>query len=136
MLQVAALIEKIADAIIRQEGEPYTSTNPGNLRGAPWITPLPTIVNGGIVNGFWKPATRAIGEAGLVHLVALHVAQGNSLEDFIGGHPGVYAGFAPGADGNKPNVYIENVVKWVGEQGITIDPTQPLWNYIEIELPT
>ena len=93
---------------------------PANLRGAPWFK------NPIIKDGFWLPSSRAMGVAGLAHLVALHVAQANSLSAFIAGSPGVYAGFAPGADGNKPLIYIANVMEWanIPDQDIA------LFNYI------
>ena len=114
------LIQRIVNAMLLQEGMSLTYSNPMNLRGAPWLT-SPTIAA-----GFWRPATRAEGVAGGAHLVALHIAQGNSVTDFIAGHPGVYAGFAPGADGNKPDVYIANVCAWAGIP----DATVPMWNFI------
>lgn len=113
-------IEAIREAIIRQEGEPVTAMNPGNLRGAPWLT------NPTICVGFWAPTSRNQGIAGLDHLIALHRAQGNSLTDFIAGHPGIYAGFAPGADGNNDAVYIADVMKWTG----ILDANAPLWEYV------
>jgi len=113
-------IEQIRAAIIRQEGAPPTAFNPGNLRGAPWL------VKPVIADGFWLPASRQIGIAGLDHLIALHRAQGNTLTDFIAGHPGVYAGYAPGADNNKPGKYIVDVMAWTGIP----DPTVPLWNFV------
>ena len=118
-------IESIRAAIMRQEGKPVNPTNPGNLRGAPW---LGSILTGPVVmlNGFWNPATIREGIAGLDHLIALHRAEGNSLTDFIAGHPGVYAGFAPGGDGNNDPVYIADVMKWTG---IT-DANAPLWDYL------
>ena len=115
------LIQLIVNAIIRQEGEPVTAHNPGNLVGAPWL-PQPVPMRG----KFWYPASRAEGVAGLAHLVALHVAQGNSLTDFIQGIPGVYAGFAPGGDGNNDSVYIQNVMTCTGIPSAT----NPLWDYM------
>jgi hypothetical protein len=114
------LITRIVNAIIKQEGEPALADNPGNLRGAPWL-PNPIIVR-----GFWKPTSRAEGVSGLAHLVALHAAEGNTLTDFIAGHSGVYAGFAPGADGNNDEIYISDVMKWAEVP----DANQPLWNFI------
>ncbi len=113
-------IEAIREAIIRQEGAPPLAHNPGNLRGAPWLThPV-------IADGFWLPTSRQMGVAGLDHLIALHRAQGNSLTDFIAGHPGVYAGFAPGADNNNDAVYVKNVMTWAGIP----DATVPLWDFV------
>jgi hypothetical protein len=113
-------IEAIRGAIMRQEGAPPTAHNPGNLRGAPWL------VNPVIADGFWLPSSRNMGIAGLDHLIALHRAQGNTLTDFIAGHPGVYAGFAPGADHNQPAVYIANIMKWTGIP----DAMVPLWEWV------
>ncbi len=114
------LIQRIVLAMIRQEGMPADYPNPMNLRAAPWLSaPL-------IHNDFWRPTSRAIGVAGGAHLVALHIAQGNTLTDFIAGHPGVYAGFAPGADNNDPATYIAHVQAWAE---IT-DATVPLWNFL------
>ena len=119
------LLQRIVNAMIRQEGMAHDYANPGNLRGAPWLSaPL-------IQNGFWKPVSRAVGVAGLAHVVALHIAQGNSLTDFIGGHPGVYAGFAPGADKNDPVSYIAHIAEWAEIPSATL----PLWNFIE-QVPT
>lgn len=114
------LIQRIVNAIIRQEGMSPHFMNPGNLRGAPWLA------NPTISGGFWHPESRAVGVAGLAHLVALHVAQGNSLTDFIAGHPGIYAGFAPSADHNNSAVYVADVKNWAAIQ----DESAPLWNYI------
>ena len=102
------LIQRVVAAIIRQEGEPEWAVNPGNLRGAPWLLTKPVIDD----KNFWKPTTRAEGIAGLAHLFALHLAQGNTLRDFIAGHPGIYAGFAPGADHNDDAAYIAHVQEW------------------------
>ncbi len=114
------LIQRIVNAIIRQEGMKPDYVNPGNLRGAPWLAaPL-------IINNFWRPVSRNVGVAGLAHLVALHIAQGNTLTDFIAGHPGIYAGFAPGADKNDPAAYIANVKLWAKIP----DENLPMWNLI------
>jgi len=128
------LIERIVSAIIRQEGAKTDSTNPGNLRdcpwfpiltknGKPWIPPLadpkPAFVryypdtrdaNGETEyvefrGGFWIPRTRAEGVAGLAHVVALHIAQGDSLEKFI-------STYAPSADHNNTSAYIAHVQEW------------------------
>lgn len=94
------LIERIVDAIIRQEGEPADALNPGNLRGAPWLT-NPVIDN----DGFWVPVSRAQGVAGMAHVVCLHIAEGNSIAQLI-------EDWAPGSDGNNTAQYIANVVSW------------------------
>ena len=118
---IGDLIQRVVNAIIRQEGEGPDSLNPGNLRLAPWYP------NAVIENGFWKPPSRIAGEAGIAHVFALHLAQGNTLTDFIAGHPGVYSGYAPGADGNKPAVYIADVMAWTGVPSAT----EPMWDFLE-----
>ncbi len=119
------LIQRIVNAMIRQEGMAHDYANPMNLRGAPWLSaPL-------IQSGFWKPVSRSVGIAGGAHVVALHISQGNSLTDFIAGHPGVYGGFAPGVDHNDPATYIKNVSEWAEIPDVNL----PLWNFIE-QVPT
>ena len=115
------LVQSVVNAIIRQEGEPITALNPGNLRGAPWLTNAPIDKN-----GFWIPVSRAAGVAGLAHLLTLHIAQGNTLTEFIAGHPGVYAGFAPGSDGNNDAAYIKDIMMWAAVPNALL----PMWNYL------
>jgi len=112
------LIQRITEAIIRQEGEPLTALNPGNLRFAPWLT------NPKIVNGFWVPDSRKEGIAGVAHCVALHIAEGHSLA-FMIGDP--VRGWAPKADHNNTIAYIKNIKTWAEIP----DENAPLWNYIE-----
>lgn len=76
-------------------------------------------------NGFWLPRSRAEGVAGAAHVVALHIAEGDSLSQLIGGKPG-YGGWAPVSDGNKTAEYIANVKNWAGIP----DEKLALWNYI------
>ena len=73
------LIERVTNAIFRQEGMGPTYKNPGNLRGAPWFA------NPEITNGFWQPLSRAQGVAGAAHVVALHIAKGDSLRKLLTG---------------------------------------------------
>lgn len=108
------LIERIVNAIIRQEGMSPDYPNPGNLRGAPWLT------NPTIINNFWVPDSRGEGVAGAAHLVALHVAEGNSLAQLI-------RIWVPASDGNETDVYIEHVKEWASIP----DELQPLWNFIQ-----
>jgi len=71
------LIQRIVEAIIRQEGMPSNWTNPGNLRAAPWLS------NPVIHNGFWIPVSRSQGIAGIAHCVALRIAMGENLAQLI-----------------------------------------------------
>lgn len=106
------LIQRITEAIFRQEGMPVDYPNPGNLRAAPWLT------NPTIENGFWMPASRSEGMAGAAHVVALHVAEGDSLRKLI------YR-WAPPTD-NQTETYLANVAEWA-----TIpDVDAPMWNYL------
>lgn len=114
---IGNLIERISNAILRQEGESPTHPNPGNLRSAAWV------VKPKIVNSFWVPTSRAQGVAGVVHVVALRVARGESLRQLI-------TAWAPPYDGNNTELYIRNVSKWAG----IVDVDTPLWNLLEIQL--
>ena len=108
------LITRIVKAIFAMEGMSPTYSNPGNLRGAPWrVNPL-------IAGGFWRPATRAEGVAGAAHVVALHIAEGNTLTQLI-------SIWAPEADGNNTAQYILNVKA----AAAIPDENVPLWNFIE-----
>lgn len=92
------LVQRLVNAIIRQEGMGISHPNPGNLRFAPWLqNPL-------IVNNFWVPATRQQGIAGAAHVVALHIAEGNSLTQLI-------SIWAPASE-NNTQTYIQNVAEW------------------------
>ena len=108
------LITRIVNAIIRQEGNSPNSWNPGNLRGAPWY-PQPIISTG----GFWIPPSRNAGVAGAAHVVALRIAEGQSLAQLI-------SAWAPESDGNATAAYIQNVKAWAEIP----DETVPLWNFI------
>jgi hypothetical protein len=113
------LIQRITNAIFRQEGMGLDHQNPGNLRGAPWLhgTPYAQIAMAG---GFWCPTSRAQGIAGAAHVVALHIAEGNSLKQLI-------SIWAPASDNNNTTAYIANVKNWAQIP----DENLPLWNYIQ-----
>lgn len=138
-----SVIDGLVAGIIRMEGEPLTSTNPGNLRDAPWfpgsyghrtyydgVTPLKYNIR-----GFWVPRTRQEGVSGLEHDVWLHVCEGWTLVEFIAGRPlknvanpeiVIYmGGYAPASDGNDPVKYVASLVQWLGG---TLNPNLPLWD--------
>lgn len=92
---------------------PSTYANPGNLRRAPWLR------NSTVVNNFWLPASRAEGIAGAAHVVALHIAEGNTLAQLI-------SIWAPPSDNNNTVAYITHVKEWAAVP----DENVPLWNYI------
>lgn len=107
------LISRIASAIFRQEGMAADYPNPGNLRGAPWLSRVT------LRNGFWVPGSRAEGVAGAMHLIALRIAEGQTLTQLI-------SAWAPPSDGNQTQVYIEHVKEWAAIP----DENTPLWNYL------
>jgi len=107
------LIQRITNAIIRQEGAPIVALNPGNLRGAPWMSSPP------IKNGFWVPPSREAGIAGIAHVVALRIAMGQSLTQLI-------SAWAPPSDHNDTAAYIANVKSWCSIP----DETKPLWDFL------
>lgn len=117
---------------------PADCTNPGNLRDCPWFAMRPGTKtefegryypDGERVNysvpphdksgaGFWKPRERAEGVAGAAHVVALHIAEGNTLEQLI-------SIWAPPTDNNDTATYIRNVAEWAAIP----DAATPLWNF-------
>ena len=123
------LIGRICEAIFRQEGMGPDHTNPGNLRDAPWfpgsyqqrfyLGPAPQ-AKLKFVKGYWVPRTRMEGIAGAAHVVALHIAKGETLSQLI-------HGWAPAGDGaNDPKVYVEHVKEWAAIP----DENEPLWTYL------
>lgn len=117
---MTTIIERITEAIFRQEGHDPEFKNPGSLRGAPWLThPI-------IENGFWVPFTRSQGVAGAAHVVALRIAMGQSLRQLI-------SAYAPPGDHNNTEAYIKNVSEWADIPNVDV----PLWSYIEApKIPT
>lgn len=147
---MADLIERIVNAIIRQEGQSPTALNPGDIRDPVWFPGQPPVtVNGvvtshrkyfdgslvmykpqGAIQSFWVPRSRAEGLAGIYCQVAIHVREGDSVTDFIGGSAH-YQGYAPSSDNNKTDIYIRNVCAWAEIP----DAKAPMWNYLE-QIPT
>lgn len=140
------LVERIVNAIVRQEGRPPDDVNPGDLRDPVWFPGHPPTISDGVVTShrtyydgskvgyrlqigtgepFWVPSSREAGIAGLTHIVSLHLAEGDSLSELIQGS-GHYAGFAPSRDGNQTAEYIAHIVEWAGLP----DATQPMWNFL------
>ena len=119
------LIEAIANAIASAEGFfvagalPNRNNNPGDLRAAPWLT------HPAVSNGFWTANSVGAGVAGLLHQIALDIARGQSLRQFI------YA-WAPPSDGNNTANYLNETVRRLAAQGFTIDPEKPLQEYLEV----
>lgn len=105
------LIHGIAKAIAAMEGFGSPSSvarrnnNPGNLRK--WGN-VPQ------EDGFARFPSEAAGWEALRSQISRNVKRGLTLREFFGGKPGVYAGYAPSADGNHPANYAEFVAHKVG----------------------
>jgi len=121
------LIQRIVNAIFREEGAPPTAFNPGNIRpvyvknAAGVLVPTIPWLHGTVrvLNGFWLPDSRAQGIAGAAHCVALRIAEGQTLAQTL-------SAWAPPSDGNNTAAYIANVKQWTG----IADENVPLYTLI------
>jgi len=118
MIGLGDLTDQIAQAIYQMEGSGPTTiatrnNNPGNLRSGPGQI--------GTNGGFAVFPDMATGWAALDNQINLNISRGLTLNQFFGGLPGVYAGYAPSADSNNPSAYATFVANQVG-----IDPNTPL----------
>ena len=104
---LGGIVQDLAAAIARQEGANAAYNNPGNLRAGPGQV-------GTSPNGIAIFPDYATGEAALERQVQLNINRGLTLDEFFGGKPGVYAGYAPSADSNRPELYASNVSQWTG----------------------
>lgn len=86
--------------------------NPGNLRR--WERRLNA-------SGYANFASNKEGFMALYAQILLNVLRGVNTYEFFGGKPGVYSGYAPASDRNKPKLYAEFVAKRLG-----IDPSVEL----------
>lgn len=100
------LSDGIAQSIAQMEGYNTPGTvarrnnNPGN------------IMSGGTFRTY---PTEADGWGALCNQIRLNIGRGLTLEEFFGGRPGVYAGYAPaGHGGNDPAAYAAFVASRVG----------------------
>ena len=114
---MTAFVDSLATAIATFEGFFKTGTvaqrnnNPGNLRSGPGQTG--TDAGGYAI--FPDPAT---GWAALDNQVTANINRGLTLQEFIGGKPGVYPGYAPSADNNNVASYVSFLS---GKLGISPD---------------
>lgn len=117
------LLYKLASAIATAEGYfvvgsvPRRNNNPGDLRGAPWLT------SPKIINHFVQFSNPASGISGLYHQIALDIARGVSLR-------GLIEKWAPPSDGNNTLNYLSETARRVGIENLD----QPLQELLEIEL--
>ncbi|HXR75137.1 MAG TPA: hypothetical protein VN737_04120 [Bryobacteraceae bacterium] len=108
----AALVDALSNAIAKFEAgdkaDPVSrrNNNPGNLR---WWGNYP------VVNGYAKFPDWETGMEALRQQVRTNVfGRGLNLEQFFGGKPEVYPGFAPAKDENDPESYANTIGKWLG----------------------
>jgi hypothetical protein len=113
-LGASDLVSQLASAITRQENANPAWNNPGALRAGPGMI-------GTAANGIAIFPDFATGEAALERQIQLNINRGLTLQEFFAGKPGVYGGYAPAADSNRPYEYAANVAGWAG-----IDSTVPL----------
>jgi len=112
------LVESISQAIATMEGYFKSGTiaqrnnNPGNLRS--WGS-------NPVVNGYAVFPTPEAGWQALYQQIGKNIDRGLTLQEFFGGKPGIYSGYAPSADANDPRGYAQYVA---GQTGIS--PTIPL----------
>lgn len=114
----ADLVSQMAAAIQTKEGWypgslSYRNNNPGNLRSGPGQT--------GTSGGFAVFPDYATGLAALDNQIQTNIDRGLTTNQFFGGLPGVYSGYAPASDSNDPNGYAAFVSSALG-----IDPNIPL----------
>jgi hypothetical protein len=82
----------------------YRNNNPGNIRS--WGN-LPR------VQGYVKFPSEQEGWNALFRQIALNVNRELNMVEFFGGKPGVYAGYAPAADKNRPEQYAAFVARYL-----------------------
>ena len=104
-------IADMAEAIARMEGVyirrsvAQRNNNPGNLRR--WGTRP-------VRDGFAVFDTPEDGFAALRRQIELNINRGLTMKEFFAGKPGVYPGYAPASDNNRPEQYARFVATQVG----------------------
>lgn len=104
-------IADMAEAIARMEGfyvrrsVAQRNNNPGNLRR--WGSRP-------VRDGFAVFDTPEEGFAALRRQIELNISRGLTMREFFGGKPGVYPGYAPASDNNRPEHYARFVASQVG----------------------
>jgi hypothetical protein len=104
---LGGIVQDLAAAIGRQENTNPAWNNPGALRSGPGQIGVSS-------TGIAIFPDLATGEAALERQVQLNISRGLTLDEFFAGKPGVYAGYAPAADSNRPYQYAANVASWTG----------------------
>jgi len=105
-------LSDLAAAITRMEGSCSApgvcrNNNPGNLRAYAAGQPVDS-------RGIRIFPDYQSGYDALLTQERVNISKGLTVDEFFGGKPGVYPGYAPAADRNNPNVYAGNVSSWLG----------------------
>lgn len=114
-------VQSMAQAIAQQEGYGAPNSactainNPGCLRAGPGQT-------GTSAQGFAIFPDASTGWNALDSQIQYNIGLGLNMQQFFGGQPGVYPGYAPSADANNPTAYASNIATWTGVN----DTTTPL----------
>lgn len=117
---LGSFTDSLANAIAQFEGfnkagsVAQRNNNPGNLRSGPGQT-------GTDAQGYAIFPDAGTGWAALDHQIDVNIGRGLTLQEFIGGKPGVYSGYAPSADSNN----VQSYVGFLAGQ-LAIDPNIPL----------
>jgi hypothetical protein len=82
----------------------YRNMNPGNLRS--WGS-------NPVVQGYAKFPTESAGWNALYSQISKNIQRDLTMNEFFGGKPGVYPGYAPAADRNRPDQYAAFVAKYL-----------------------
>jgi len=132
-MQIFEFVDKFAEAIAEMEG--FNVTQAGAVRtNTPWPTVAQKNNNPGNLRqwerrvnktGYAYFASRKEGFMALYAQILLNVLRGLNTYEFFAGKRGVYSGYAPANDGNKPKLYAEFVASRLG-----IDPAMELTRVI------
>lgn len=131
---MSALTDSLSNAIARMEGwlvpgsVAQRNNNPGNLRAGPGSV-------GTDSKGYAIFPDAATGWAALRRQVDLNIGRGLTLQEFFGGKPGVYAGYAPAADSNQPSNYANTVAGWLNISSNAVLSSAPPGSFRIVSLP-
>ena len=127
-MQKEVLVQKFAEAIARQEGfyspgkRAARNNNPGNLR--PYNKEQARDADG--FRTFGKPEW---GWDALRMQIWRNIKRELTFLEFFAGKTGIYKGFSPSADGNRPVEYAKAVVASIGLEPISA-ATEPIHTVI------
>jgi hypothetical protein len=122
LIDAMALAISIMEGFGLENSRAKRNNNPGNLRSWGRVP---------VEGGFAKFPTVEAGWRALKIQIGKNIGRGLTMQEFFAGKPGVYAGYAPAADKNKPYDYARFVARRCGVpedvplQGLIHDPAQP-----------